>query len=223
MGLTEFCDSSKGDFVSKCSTTEGNIRQKNKAIILNAAKEEFVIYGFQGASIKRIAERASIARANIHYYFKDKTDLYQQLLTDIIEVWNSDYDTLNVENDPAEALKAYIRAKVIHSKEDPYSSRIFASELIHGAPVLDDYLNSVFKEWLQTKVEVIESWIERGLMDKVNPHHLLFLIWSSTQHYADFSVQVLAGLDKKALNDKDFEQVITSLTDIILNVVVFMS
>jgi TetR/AcrR family transcriptional regulator len=216
MGLTEFCDSSKGDFVSKCSTTEGNIRQKNKAIILNAAKEEFVIYGFQGASIKRIAERASIARANIHYYFKDKTDLYQQLLTDIIEVWNSDYDTLNVENDPAEALKAYIRAKVIHSKEDPYSSRIFASELIHGAPVLDDYLNSVFKEWLQTKVEVIESWIERGLMDKVNPHHLLFLIWSSTQHYADFSVQVLAGLDKKALNDKDFEQVITSLTDIIL-------
>jgi TetR/AcrR family transcriptional regulator len=216
MGLTEFCDSSKGDFVSKCSTTEGNIRQKNKAIILNAAKEEFVIYGFQGASIKRIAERANIARANIHYYFKDKTDLYQQLLTDIIEVWNSDYDTLNVENDPAEALKAYIRAKVIHSKEDPYSSRIFASELIHGAPVLDDYLNSVFKEWLQTKVEVIESWIERGLMDKVNPHHLLFLIWSSTQHYADFSVQVLAGLDKKALNDKDFEQVITSLTDIIL-------
>ncbi len=216
MGLTEFCDSSKGDFVSKCSTTEGNIRQKNKAIILNAAKEEFVIYGFQGASIKRIAERASIARANIHYYFKDKTDLYQQLLTDIIEVWNSDYDTLNVENDPAQALKAYIRAKVIHSKEDPYSSRIFASELIHGAPVLDDYLNSVFKEWLQTKVEVIESWIERGLMDKVNPHHLLFLIWSSTQHYADFSVQVLAGLDKKALNDKDFEQVITSLTDIIL-------
>jgi TetR/AcrR family transcriptional regulator len=216
MGLTEFCDSSKGDFVSKCSTTEGNIRQKNKAIILNAAKEEFVIYGFQGASIKRIAERASIARANIHYYFKDKTDLYQQLLTDIIEVWNSDYDTLNVENDPAEALKAYIRAKVIHSKEDPYSSRIFASELIHGAPVLDDYLNSVFKEWLQTKVEVIESWIERGLMDKVNPHHLLFLIWSSTQHYADFSVQVLAGLDKKSLNDKDFEQVITSLTDIIL-------
>jgi TetR/AcrR family transcriptional regulator len=216
MGLTEFCDSSKGDFVSKCSTTEGNIRQKNKAIILNAAKEEFVIYGFQGASIKRIAERASIARANIHYYFKDKTDLYQQLLTDIIEVWNSDYDTLNAENDPAEALKAYIRAKVIHSKEDPYSSRIFASELIHGAPVLDGYLNSVFKEWLQTKVEVIESWIERGLMDKVNPHHLLFLIWSSTQHYADFSVQVLAGLDKKALNDKDFEQVITSLTDIIL-------
>lgn len=202
--------------MSKCSTTEGNIRQKNKAIILNAAKEEFVIYGFQGASIKRIAERAGIARANIHYYFKDKTDLYQQLLTDIIEVWNSDYDTLNVEHEPKEALKAYIRAKVIHSKEDPYSSRIFASELIHGAPVLDGYLNSVFKEWLQSKVEVIEHWIDKGLMDKVNPHHLLFLIWSSTQHYADFSVQVLAGLDKKVLSDKDFEQVITSLTDIIL-------
>jgi len=202
--------------VAKGKVLEGSIRQKNKALIFHAAKEEFVTYGFKGASIKRIAERANIARANIHYYFKDKTDLYQQLLSNIIEVWNTDYDTLNAEHDPKIALSAYIRAKVMHSKNDPYSSRIFASELIHGAPVLNDYLNSEFKAWLQSKVAVINTWIEKGLIDAVNPHHLLFLIWSSTQHYADFNVQVLAALDKKAMDDDDFEEVVGSLTQIIL-------
>ncbi len=202
--------------MTKVKASEGNIRQKNKALIFNSAKEEFVSYGFKGASIKRIAERANIARANIHYYFKDKTDLYQQLLSNIIEVWNTDYDTLNADHEPKAALSDYIRAKVMHSKDDPYSSRIFASELIHGAPILNDYLNTEFKAWLQTKVAVIDAWVEKGLIDKVNPHHLLFLIWSSTQHYADFNVQVLAGLDKDSMNDDDFEEVVASLTQIIL-------
>jgi TetR/AcrR family transcriptional regulator len=205
-----------GVFVTKVKMSEGNIRQKNKAIILSAAKKEFVTYGFKGASIKRIAERAKIARANIHYYFQDKTDLYQQLLSNIIEVWNTDYDTLNADQEPKVALSAYIRAKVMHSKDDPDSSRIFASELIHGAPVLNDYLNTDFKTWLQSKVAVIDTWVEQGLIDKINPHHLLFLIWSSTQHYADFNVQVIAALDKEKMNDDDFEEVVASLTQIIL-------
>ncbi|OUS28081.1 TetR family transcriptional regulator [Thalassotalea sp. 42_200_T64] len=200
----------------KAKANEGNIRQKNKAIILNAAKKEFVTYGFKGASIKRIAERANIARANIHYYFQDKTDLYQQLLGNIIEVWNRDYDTLNADHEPKAALSAYIRAKVMHSRDDPDSSRIFASELIHGAPVLNDYLNTDFKAWLQSKVAVIDAWIDNGLIDKVNPHHLLFLIWSSTQHYADFNVQVVAALNKDEMTDDDFEDVVASLTQIIL-------
>jgi len=202
--------------VVKAKMSEGSIRQKNKAIIFNAAKKEFVTYGFKGASIKRISERANIARANIHYYFKDKTDLYQQLLSNIIEVWNAGYGTLNAEQEPKVALTAYIRAKVMHSKNDPDSSRIFASELIHGAPILNDYLNSDFKTWLQSKVEVINTWIEKGLIDKVNPHHLLFLIWSSTQHYADFNVQVVAALNKDEMNDDDFEEVVASITQIIL-------
>tara|TARA_R110000737_G_scaffold53670_3_gene75424 strand:- start:859 stop:1497 length:639 start_codon:yes stop_codon:yes gene_type:complete len=203
-------------FVSKDNVLEGSIRQKNKAIILDAAKKEFVTYGFQGASIKRIAERANIARANIHYYFQDKTDLYQQLLSNIIAIWNSDYDTLTAEDDPKKVLSAYIRAKVMHAKNDPDASRIFASELIHGAPVLNDYLNNDFKVWLNSKVSVIETWVEQGLIDQVNPYHLLFLIWSSTQHYADFNVQVVAALDKDAMSDDDYEAVVASLTQIIL-------
>lgn len=196
--------------------TEGNIRQKNKSLILQAAKQEFVIHGFKGASIKRVAERAGIPRANIHYYFSDKTDLYQQLLSSILDVWNSSYDTLNVNDDPKSALTSYIRAKVMYSKVDPDASRIFASEIIHGAPILQTYLSNEFKCWVQSKVTVIQTWIEQKKIDQVNPYHLLFLIWSSTQHYADFNVQILAALDKDVMLDQDFEEVVNSLCQIIL-------
>ncbi len=202
--------------VPNLKNSAGSVRIKNEEKILEAAKKEFVAHGFRGATIKSIAERAAIPRANIHYYFEDKTEIYKRLLDSILETWNSQYDTLVVENNPKEALTAYIKSKINYSKEDPDASRIFASEIIHGAPILSDYLSSDFKLWMQSKVEVIESWIQKGLMDKVDPHHLIFLLWSSTQHYADFNVQVLAGLDKEEMTDTDFDSVIESLTSIIL-------
>lgn len=194
----------------------GDIRKKNKALILNAAKQEFVTFGFKGASIKRIAERAKIPRANIHYYFENKEELYQELLNDIVSTWNSKFDSLNADDEPEVALSAYIRSKVMYSLEEPEASRIFASEIIHGAPLINDYLSTDFKVWVQTKVDVIQGWIKRDLMDDVNPYHLLFLIWGATQHYADFNVQVLAAMDIQEMDESSYEAIVASITSIVL-------
>ena len=194
----------------------GRIRKKNVVLILDAAKKEFATFGFKGASVKRIAERANIPRANIHYYFANKDELYRVLLNDIVSMWNSSFDSLNAQDDPKVALSAYIRSKVMYSKDEPDASRIFASEIIHGAPVFNDYLSTDFKLWVKQKVQVIESWINQGLMDEVNPYHLLFLIWGATQHYADFNVQVIAALDETTLDDKQFESIVQSITQMVL-------
>jgi TetR/AcrR family transcriptional regulator len=194
----------------------GDIRKKNKALILNAAKKEFVTFGFEGASIKRIAERANIPRANIHYYFANKMELYQELLSNIVSIWNSKFDSLNMDDDPKTVLSAYIRSKVMYSRDDPDASRIFASEIIHGAPVLNDYLSTDFKVWVQTKVDVIQYWIKQQLIDDINPYHLLFLIWGATQHYADFNVQVLAAMDRAEMDEQSFDAVVNSITTIVL-------
>jgi len=199
------------------NSSAGSVRKKNEQLILQAAKKEFVINGFKGTSIKNIALRAAIPRANIHYYFKNKTDIYRRLLDSILTTWNSQFDTLSIDQEPREALRDYIRSKVLYSKQEPEASRIFASELIHGAPILADYFSGEFKRWMKEKVSVIEHWINNGLMNDVNPQHLLFLIWSSTQHYADFNVQVLAGLDKTDLTDKDYEDATEFLIQVILN------
>ena len=198
------------------ATKEGNIRQKNKAHILAVAKTEFVTYGYSGASMKRIAEQANLPRANIHYYFKNKADLYSQLLHEILTLWNTRFDSLNAKDSARDSLSAYIRAKVMYSKLEPQASRIFASEIIHGAPHLQDYLTIEFKEWIDSKVAVIQGWIEQKQMNPINPYHLLFLIWGATQHYADFNVQILSATGKEQLSDDDYESVVESLTEIIL-------
>jgi len=195
---------------------EGNIRKKNKILILSTAKVEFVTHGFSGASMKRIAEQAKIPRANLHYYFKNKEDLYGQLLKEILDVWNKRFDSLNADENAREALTAYIRAKVTYSMDDPMASRIFASEIIHGAPHLQEYLHTELKDWINNKVNVIQTWISKKQMAPINPHHLLFLIWGATQHYADFNAQITAALDKDKLDENDYEAVISSLTQIIL-------
>jgi TetR/AcrR family transcriptional regulator len=104
----------------------------------------------------------------------------------------------------------------MYSRDDPDASRIFASEIIHGAPVLNDYLSTDFKVWVQTKVDVIQYWIKQQLIDDINPYHLLFLIWGATQHYADFNVQVLAAMDKAEMDEQSFDAVVNSITTIVL-------
>ena len=194
----------------------GRIRQKNQLLIIAAAEEEFLTFGFKGASMKRIAERAELPRANIHYYFKNKIDLYAAVLGDIVETWDATITQINPEDDPKETLSAYIRAKTMSSKNNPNASRIFASEIIHGAPHIGSYLKSDYRETIVKITDGIQSWIDQGKMDPVNPMHLLFMIWGSTQHYADFGVQVLAAMDKEELTDQDFEEINTSITNMIL-------
>jgi len=194
----------------------GRIRQQNQLLIFAAAQEEFVHHGFKGASIKRIAERANLPRANIHYYYKNKLALYDAVLTDIVETWNLSFDTIKAEDDPKEALTAYIRAKVMYSKAHPAASRIFASEIIHGAPHLQNYLHGKFFDWMQRKTSAIESWIRQGKMDPIDPAHLLFFIWGATQHYADFGVQVLAAMNKDSLSEDDFEHIAATLIKFVL-------
>ena len=194
----------------------GQKRLDNLDKIFEAAELEFAQFGFKGTSMVSIARRAGIPRPNVHYYYKNKQALYNALLMRLLDLWNSAIQQMSAEDNPARALGGYIHAKVMLSKTYPLASKIFANEIIQGAPNLKTYLSGEFRDWLNGKARVIQQWIDEGKMDAVDPLHLIFLIWSSTQHYADFSTQVTAVMGKKALSDEDFEAVAQSLTHIIL-------
>lgn len=194
----------------------GKIRLDNERAILVAAEREFASRGFNGASMNRIAVGAGVPRTNVHYYFKNKEELYAKVLTDVIQMWDNSFNQITSEDDPAEALEAYIRAKVAYSRTNPLASKIFASEILHGAPVLSNYLKKDYRDWLRGKAEIMDSWVAQGKMDPIDPFYLIFMIWASTQHYADFEVQVKTVLGKQRLTATDFEIIANNLTHIIL-------
>jgi TetR/AcrR family transcriptional regulator len=166
------------------------IRQKNEETILKAAEDEFARHGYKGTSMNTIAQNAGLPKANLHYYFTNKLGLYVAVLSNIIELWDSTFNTLTAEDDPAEALTRYIRAKMEFSRRQPQASRIFAMEVISGGECLTEYFNQDYRAWFQGRAAVFQAWIDAGKMDPVDPVHLIFLLWGSTQHYADFATQI---------------------------------
>ncbi|WP_257276435.1 TetR/AcrR family transcriptional regulator [Endozoicomonas sp. SESOKO4] len=191
------------------------VRQKNIQIILQAAEDEFVLGGFKGTSIRDIANRAGLPKANIHYYFNSKVDLYGAVLSHIMALWEAVFSGLNKEDDPASAFRQYIRAKMRYCLAHANASRIFSSEIIHGGQHLKEHFEH-FRAWIKEKSLVIESWVEQGKMDPVDPLHLLFTIWANTQYYVDYSPQVACVMGKEALSDEDLEAATEHLCNLII-------
>src|SRR5471032_2425130 len=145
------------------------IRQKNEQAIIKAAEDEFARHGFKGTSMNTIAQNAGLPKANLHYYFTNKLGLYIAVLSNIIELWDSTFNHLSVDDEPAEALSRYIRAKMEFSRRQPQASRIFAMEIISGGECLNEYFSQDYRAWFQSRAAVFQSWIDAGKMDPVDP------------------------------------------------------
>jgi len=196
----------------------GAIRRRNVEKILKAAESVFAKKGFAGASTAEIARKAGVPKANLHYYFRTKQDLYASVLDGILEVWLDALDEeIVAEADPATAFARYIERKMQASRQSPEPSRLWAIEVIGGARHVQPFLRNRLRRVVKEKSRVIEDWIAAGKLKPVDPAHLLFVIWAMTQTYADFSAQIAAVLDRKDLNDSVFASATNTITTLILN------
>jgi TetR/AcrR family transcriptional regulator len=193
------------------------IQLKNEGRILDAAQEVFATYGYHGATIDEVADRAGISKPNLHYYFKRKRDLYLAVLRRTLEIWLVPLRELDRTGDPAEEIGNYIAQKVQLSRRFPAASRVFANEIVQGAPFLKRYLQTNLREVVERKAAVIQHWIDEGKLAPIDPYHLIFLIWAATQHYADFIPQIKAVMNVSRLNQGHFRKVEQSLSRIILH------
>jgi TetR/AcrR family transcriptional regulator len=186
-------------------TAVPSIRQTSVERILAATEPVFAKYGYEGATMAQLAVAAGLPKANLHYYFGTKEGLYRAVLEGILALWLDDAaEWIVPERHPAEGFAGYVRAKMAHSRERPDASRIFAGELLRGAPHIMLYLGIELRNRVTELASVIEGWTARGLMDAVHPVHLLFNIWAMTQTYADFDVQIRAVLGKVSIDDAEF-------------------
>lgn len=193
-----------------------HIRLAAVADILRAGETVFARAGYAGATMAEIAESANVPKANLHYYFKNKLSLYQAVLDNTLTLWLTETDGIRSDAHPAEALGNYIRAKMRLTATHPDASRVFANEMLHGAPHLGEYLRTELKTLVDEKARVIEHWAAKGLMDAVDARHLFFTIWAATQTYADFQPQVCAVLGKSKLSRAELEHATEQLVRLIL-------
>jgi TetR/AcrR family transcriptional regulator len=170
------------------------IQLKNRAAILDAALNVFSAHGFRGSTVDQIATEAGLSKPNLLYYFPSKEAIHTALLSGLLDVWLAPLHDLDEAGDPMEEILSYIRRKLQMSRELPRESRLFANELVQGAPRIHDALSQDLKQLVDEKTAILKQWMDDGKIAQVHPYHLIFSIWALTQHYADFDVQVRAIL-----------------------------
>jgi len=193
------------------------IQREKQDLILDAALNVFSLHGFRGATIDQIAEAAGMSKPNLLYYFASKEEIHRRLLTSMLDLWLDPLRELDSQGDPIPELRSYIRRKLEMARDYPRESRLFANEMLQGAPHAVDVLEGELKELVDDKAKVIESWMEQGKIARTDPYHLIFSIWATTQHYADFDVQVRAVLGPGRGGEGRFEDAARYLEHLFMN------
>ncbi|MFZ6646421.1 TetR/AcrR family transcriptional regulator [Undibacterium sp. TJN25] len=192
-------------------------RDKLEADILEQAVRLFAECGYEGSSVAAIAEQAGLSKQNLLYYFPTKQALYNRVLDDVLDQWLERMDLLADDSkEPQEVLHSYIQAKLRFSREQPWGSRLYAMEVIGGAPMYGQEIKKKLVPLLRKDIAVFEKWISEGKIAPVNATHLLFTIWAMTQSYADFSTQMCLVLNRKQLTRTDFADAEKLITDMVL-------
>ncbi|PZX14853.1 TetR family transcriptional regulator C-terminal domain-containing protein [Celeribacter halophilus] len=166
------------------------IQKKNTEAILDAALDVFSQYGFRGSTLDQIAKAAGLSKPNLLYYFPSKVAIHRALIDELMQNWLDPLRKMQADGEPVEEILAYVLRKLEMAREFPRESRLFANEIVQGAPNIMDKIEGELKTLVEEKAAVINGWIASGALAPVDPYHLIFSIWSTTQHYADFDVQV---------------------------------
>ncbi len=181
------------------------IQEEKQELILEAALDVFSASGFRGATLDQIADAAGMSKPNLLYYFRTKEAIHRQLIDRVLTTWLEPLRAFDAEGKPEAEIRSYIRRKLEMARDFPRESRLFANEILQGAPHIEDELKGPLKELVDEKAEVIRAWARSGKIAKCDPYHLIFSIWSTTQHYADFDVQVRAVLGQANAGEGRFE------------------
>ena len=191
--------------------------EAKRTAILDAALGLFSRYGLLGTTVEQIAEDAAVSKTNLFYYFASKEDIYVGVLSRLLDQWLDPLRGLEPDSDPVLGIGEYIRRKILFSRTHPEASRLFCLEIVQGAPLLGPELRTSLKELVDAKTAMIRNWTAQGKLAPVDPHHLIFSIWATTQHYADFAVQIDAVLGT-GLDDEEFaDQAALNIQRIILD------
>ncbi|MEH6654159.1 TetR family transcriptional regulator C-terminal domain-containing protein [Loktanella salsilacus] len=170
------------------------IQTRNRSAIMSGGLDAFSTAGFKGATLDQIADAAGLSKPNLLYYFPSKEAIYAALLEELLKTWLDPLRTLDPNGNPIEEILAYAHRKLAMSRDFPRESRLFANEILAGAPQIHAVLAGPLRTLVDEKAQIMRGWMDAGLIRKSDPHHLIFSIWALTQHYADFDVQVRAVL-----------------------------
>ncbi len=112
-----------------------DLNAATRAVILDAALQEFARNGFDGAGIAEIAKKSGVARALIHYHFSNKEALWKAAVVSAFRELNEHFNDIGRELRDLDAvafLKVFIRRYTYFVARRPEVGRIVIAEAPRG-------------------------------------------------------------------------------------------
>ena len=139
--------------VSEIRSKKMKIRAVKESCNLKSAQLIFVRSGFCRSSMQIISDDASIAKANIHYYFSSKEKHYRRGVGWIFTVWLDAANSFKTSNEPRAILHDYLSERMEISRLYSDGSKVWANEVIQDASIIVDFLTSAFEVWTNSRTE----------------------------------------------------------------------
>ena len=161
--------------------------------------------GFRGTTLDQIAELAGLSKPNLLYYFPSKEAIHADLLGGLLDTWLAPLRALDPDGAPGRRNRHLCADQTGHGAADAARKPAFRGR-DPAWRATDDARDrrANCARWSTRRPALIAGWEADGRLAPVDPHHLIFSIWSSTQHYADFDIQVRGPAAPKG--DAHFDQ-----------------
>ena len=149
-------------------------KSSSKERILKNALEEFAEFGFGGARVDRIANKAEINKAMIFYYFKSKENLYKTLLYQSLSVLISRIqEVLSRTESPEVLIESLPGIYIRFIAANPDLFKMIALELIQNPEHIVSLVSEIFRDIPFPPQEMfgkkISAWYQEGLISEKDP------------------------------------------------------
>lgn len=150
--------------------------------IFAAARKVFIVQGMAGARMQDIANEAGMNKALLHYYFKDKEQLFELVFSKEAEKFFPKINLIFAADIPLfEKIEQFVNQYIDEILENPYLPLFVLNEIHRNT---DWFLKNVIKGENQPKPELflkqIEKEVKKKTIKRVDPIHLLLNILSMT-------------------------------------------
>ena len=101
---------------------EGHLR---RAEILHAAERVFLEYGYEGATIRRIAEEVGVSSTALYMHFHDKSEIVLEICAgQVARVIATNIELCDREMDPVERVREMLAAYMAFARAHPDAYRL---------------------------------------------------------------------------------------------------
>ena len=162
-------------------TKEEVVKEYRVGEILDAARKVVGRFGFEGATIDRVADEAKVAKGTIYLYFRNKDDLLHSAVVEGLRSFIAELQGCDDSNrSPIERIGALIREmfRLQNSNQDFLKALILDSRFVTYAPgdKREQELREVYAAFIEHIAAVLRSAIEVGAIRSVDPQLAAFML-----------------------------------------------